>query len=167
MFSSLAPISALVLGVHNGASNFSLSTNPGGIAIPCTVPTLLYSFHADPVMYPRTIDSMGNTLRRRTCILRLQKIGARSDIFRDNGRSRVKKWVQREGTRWERTESQCELNNVRIAPFLGIPWHIFSHLDLGLNHDERLIYSLQDLLQIELVSRYEKETFDVWEQTTS
>jgi hypothetical protein len=69
MFSS-CPVSALVAGLNSGGSSRSLSSNPAGIASPASVPLALYSFHADPAMYPRITHSIGKTVVRRQSIAR-------------------------------------------------------------------------------------------------
>jgi len=69
MFSSFSPAAALVLGVHSRFSSFSDSRKPFGNSIPHTVPSFCYEDHAEPVMYPRTMLSIGKTLRRRATML--------------------------------------------------------------------------------------------------
>ena len=57
MFSSW-PVSALVVGVNSGSGNSWDSCSPAGIGNVPAVPCLLYSDHADPVIYPLTMHSM-------------------------------------------------------------------------------------------------------------
>src|SRR5579872_1512487 len=69
MFSS-CPVVAFVDGVKIGSGNASDSLRPAGRVIPDTLPLALYSFHADPEMYPRTTHSTGNISAFRTNIER-------------------------------------------------------------------------------------------------
>ncbi len=74
MFSSCSPISALVDGVNTGSGRRSDSWRPAGISVPCIVPSAWYSFHADPVMYPRTMHSIGNMSALRVSIVATRQL---------------------------------------------------------------------------------------------
>ena len=50
MFMSWSPSSALVEGVNTGSGSWLDSSSPSGIAAPCMVPPVRYSFQAEPVM---------------------------------------------------------------------------------------------------------------------
>src|SRR2546430_17148355 len=52
------PLSALVAGVKIGSGSCSDSSSAGGSVSPATVPSALYSVHAEPEMYPRATHSM-------------------------------------------------------------------------------------------------------------
>ena len=65
MFSS-CPVVALVAGVKIGSGSLSDSRSPAGNLMPETAPLALYSFQAEPEMYPRATHSTGNISARTT-----------------------------------------------------------------------------------------------------
>lgn len=68
-----------------------------------------YSFHAEPVMYPRTIASSGKTLSVRICMHRPRR-AAFSEAVTTSGAAggfRLTRWCFRPGTRESRTLNQC------------------------------------------------------------
>src|SRR5579871_2585944 len=69
MFSS-CPVVALVDGVKIGSGKGSDSRKPAGKVMPETLPVALYSFQAEPEMYPRTMHSTGKISALRTSIER-------------------------------------------------------------------------------------------------
>src|SRR5437016_4243747 len=61
------PEAAFVAGVKIGSGSLSDSFRPVGRSMPQTFPEDLYSFQADPEIYPRTTHSTGNISDRFTC----------------------------------------------------------------------------------------------------
>src|SRR5690348_3997582 len=116
MFSS-CPVAAFVAGVKIGSARRSDSIKPGGSVSPATVPSALYSVHADPEMYPRATHSMSMRSHRFTSTVRC------ASSFRSRnagGKRRMSVETRWFGTMCAVLRNQKFESCVRMRPLSGI-----------------------------------------------
>lgn len=82
-----------------------------------TVGVRTYSFHAEPVMYPRTIASRGKTLSDRICMQRPRRAALSEGVTTSGaaGGSRLTTWCFRPGMRESRTLNQWAWGEIPLA----------------------------------------------------
>ena len=102
-----------------GSGNWSDSRNPLGSPIPHTFPLALYSFQAEPEMYPRTTHSTGIM---SAFITSMERPHSASSYLRISGGY----WLTSAAIRWFGTTSfrKSNQNNeiwVRTCPLCGMP----------------------------------------------
>ena len=118
MFTSW-PSSAFVDGVNTGSERRLASRSPSGIAVPCMVPEVRYSFQAEPVMYPRTMHSMGSISARWHSMVRPSR-STDTVAPRTASRSVVAVEIRCPSTRSANCSNQKDVMAVRTRPLSTI-----------------------------------------------
>ena len=108
------PSVALVDGVKTGSGSCWASSKPAGNVDPCIVPDSWYSFHADPVMYPRTMHSRGYISALRTSSARPAHSGRLAASGKSAGSAETR-WVEATEAKYSDHQTVIAVNTLPLS----------------------------------------------------